>query len=95
MCSGKVLVLFCRTVTEEKNSMETDDQVAMKIAMELGAEFLATIVLIVPIWRIFRRAGFAGLWALLMFIPFVGYLGATLMLALRRWPSTAEVAEAE
>ena len=75
--------------------MESGDQLAMRILVELGTEFLVAIILVVPIWRIFSRAGFSGFWALLMFIPFAGYLMATLMLAFRRWPNSTEVVEVE
>ena len=75
--------------------MESGDQVASRLLVELGTEFLVALILIVPIWRIFSRAGFSGFWSLLMFIPFAGYLIATLMLAFRRWPNSTEVVEVE
>ena len=75
--------------------MESGDQVAARILFELGTEFLVAIILVVPIWRICSRAGFSGFWALLLFIPFAGYLMATLMLAFRRWPNSTQVVEVE
>ena len=75
--------------------MESGDQLAARILVELGTEFLVAIILVVPIWRIFSRAGFSGFWALLLFIPFAGYLMATLMLAFRRWPNSTQVVEVE
>jgi len=55
---------------------ESGDQLATRILVELGTEFLVAIILVVPIWRIFSRAGFSGFWALLVFISFAGYLRA-------------------
>jgi hypothetical protein len=45
------------------------------------------LIMIWPVWRIFRRAGFAPAWALLIFVPALGWLAATAMLALARWPA--------
>ena len=70
--------------------MQENDLVMEKFLVELGTELLVAVVLVVPAWRIFSRAGFSGFWALLMFIPFVGYLLATLMLAFRRWPNSID-----
>lgn len=39
--------------------MEGGDQVATRILVELGAEFLVAIVLMLALWRIFSRAGFS------------------------------------
>jgi hypothetical protein len=45
-------------------------------------------LVIVPLWKIFGRAGFSPAWALLIFVPFLGYITALLLLAFRRWPAT-------
>lgn len=49
--------------------------------------YLSVLVLAWPVARIFRRAGFSPLWALLLGIPFVGYIAAAGVLALKRWPA--------
>jgi hypothetical protein len=57
-------------------------------AQAVGGYFSSVLLLIVPVWRIFRRAGFHPALSLVMFIPGVGILIAALLLAFRRWPST-------
>lgn len=47
----------------------------------------AALILIVPLWRIFSRAGLAAAWSLLIFLPFVGALAVLLVLAFSRWPA--------
>lgn len=39
--------------------MEGGDQVATRILVEFGAEFLVAIVLMLALWPIFSRAGFS------------------------------------
>jgi uncharacterized membrane protein len=45
------------------------------------------VLLIVPAWRIFSRAGLPPALSCLIFIPYVGVFVAGLVLALRRWPN--------
>lgn len=49
---------------------------------------IAMLVSVVPLWKIFGKAGFAPAWALLIFVPFFGAVAILLMLAFRRWPAT-------
>jgi len=49
---------------------------------------VALLVLGVPLWKIFGRAGFAPAWALLIVLPGIGNLAILLLLACRRWPAT-------
>lgn len=56
----------------------------------LGGYFFSALLLIVPMWRIFRRAGFRPALSLLIFIPGVGLAVAALLLAFRRWPAVAQ-----
>jgi hypothetical protein len=49
---------------------------------------LVALLLLVPLWKIFGKAGFAPAWALLIFVPGVGGLAILLLLAFRRWPAT-------
>lgn len=48
-------------------------------------------ILIVPVWKIFGKAGFTPALSLLLFVPYVGIVIAALLLAFRRWPSTQPV----
>lgn len=49
---------------------------------------MTAILLIIPLWRIFARAGLRPALSLLIFIPFAGALICLLILALSRWPAT-------
>ncbi len=57
--------------------------------MMFDAMLIPSLIMIWPVWRIFRRAGFTPAWALLIFVPALGWLAATAMLALASWPATA------
>ncbi len=57
-------------------------------ASMFGVGAIPLLIMIWPIWRIFRRAGLAPAWSLLIFVPALGWLAATAMLALARWPAT-------
>jgi hypothetical protein len=56
----------------------------------LGGYFFLALLLLVPMWRIFRRAGFHPALSLLIFIPAAGVAAAALVLAFRRWPAVAQ-----
>ncbi|MBV7457303.1 hypothetical protein KW843_22675 [Acidovorax sp. sif1233] len=46
-------------------------------------------LLMVPTWRILERAGYSGAWALLMFVPFVGF-ALLWVLAFVKWPNDTQ-----
>ena len=48
---------------------------------------LFALLLIVPTWRIFVRAGFSGALSLLHLVPFVGLLVIMAILAFSDWPA--------
>ena len=48
-------------------------------------EWLLELSVAVPVWKILRRAGFSGWWALVGVIPFANIIGLTVF-ALREWP---------
>ena len=50
---------------------------------------LTLLLLVIPVWRILRRAGMHPAWSLLLVVPYVGFLIVYLMLAFRRWPAAA------
>ena len=54
---------------------------------QLLGYMMAMVLLIVPTWKIFSRAGLAPSLSFLIFVPGVGVLSAGLVLAIRRWPS--------
>ena len=53
--------------------------------------FVFNVLALWPLMRIFRRAGFAPWWALLIFVPVVGYVGVLGLLTLRRWPARKDL----
>jgi hypothetical protein len=48
------------------------------------------VLLLIPAWRIFRRAGFAPATALVVLVPYVGPLIATGILAFAEWPGEGD-----
>lgn len=67
--------------------MGTFSPIHWLIALLMVAPLLA--LLVVPVWRIFQRAGFSGAWALPMLVPMVGFL-ALWVLAFVKWPNDPE-----
>jgi len=58
------------------------------MTMGVAPPLFLALVLIVPAWRVFDRAGLNPLWSLCLFIPVFGPLIVVLMLAFTRWPAT-------
>jgi hypothetical protein len=54
---------------------------------ELGIYVFLVFVLIVPVWRMFRRAGLAPAWSLLMLLPMIGIPIVVWMFAFSKWPA--------
>jgi len=52
------------------------------------AAFLLHALVVIPVWRIFRRAGFSPWWSLTVFIPIFGWLIAVGILAWSDWKPT-------
>ena len=53
----------------------------------LGISFIAGLVMLWPLWRIFVRTGKSPALAFLVFIPILGWLAIYLFLALSKWPA--------
>lgn len=45
-------------------------------------------IMIVPIWRIFKRAGLNPALSLFIFVPLIGWVVVYCLLAFMRWPAT-------
>jgi hypothetical protein len=56
---------------------------------------LVTLLALIPIWRIFRRAGLSSTLSLLTFFPFLGWLAVALILARSEWPALQQAARAK
>ena len=48
---------------------------------------ILSLLLVIPTWRIFVRAGFSGALSLLHFVPVVGLLVVMAILAFSDWPA--------
>ncbi|MBW7852100.1 MAG: hypothetical protein H3C38_16515 [Rhodospirillales bacterium] len=48
--------------------------------------FWVSVLVVIPLWRVFRRAGFNPAWSLIVLIPWVGGPVALAILALAPWP---------
>jgi hypothetical protein len=44
------------------------------------------LILIIPFWQLFSKAGYSGWWSLLMVVPLVNLI-ALYVLAFSKWPS--------
>ena len=55
---------------------------------------ILSLLLVIPTWRIFVRAGFSGALSLLHFVPVVGLLVIMAILAFSDWPA-GEAPEAQ
>ncbi len=45
-----------------------------------------SLLVLIPLWRLFDRAGLSPLWSLLVLIPGIGLLIAPAILAFASWP---------
>ena len=52
-----------------------------------AVHFMLALALIIPTWRICTRAGFAGAWSLLHFVPVIGSFIVMAILAFGDWPN--------
>jgi len=53
----------------------------------LIGHLILSLLLVIPTWRIFVRAGFSGALSLLHFVPVVGVLVIMAILAFSDWPA--------
>lgn len=60
---------------------------------ELLTTLFYGLLIVWPVWRIFLRAGLNPLFALLLFVPFIGWFAVLAILGLSRWPATEGVSE--
>lgn len=59
----------------------------------LWGYYVSVMLVMAPVVRIFMRAGFRPYWALMLLIPWAGYIGCAAVLALFRWPVAASQEE--
>jgi hypothetical protein len=53
----------------------------------IGWIIVASVALLIPLWRIHKRAGLHPALALLVLVPYAGVLISSLVLAISRWPA--------
>ena len=53
--------------------------------MHVIGSFAFAVIVVIPLWRIFERAGLAPALALLVLIPYVGIVLVALILAFSQW----------
>ena len=53
----------------------------------MGRLFALQILAVIPLWRVFARAGLAAPLSLLVLTPGIGWVIVGLILALSRWPA--------
>jgi hypothetical protein len=49
--------------------------------------YISAALMLFPMARVFKRAGFRSYWALLLGIPDAGLIFCMVVLALRKWPA--------
>jgi len=74
------------------------DEDAMALFATLGIAVygfgcIMMVVILVAQWKIVAKTGNHGALSLLMFVPFVGYIGLALWMAFSEWPIESENAE--
>ena len=71
--------------------METEGGAgASMILVQLAPLMVVMLLLVVPFFRILRRAGRSGWWVLLLFIPGFGWLILPWVIAFMRWERPKE-----
>ena len=61
-------------------------EVGLFSGMHAVVALLSVIAVVIPLGRIFSRAGFSWAWSLLCIVPVFGWFAAWLILAKRDWP---------
>lgn len=59
--------------------------------MEFLFALITLILVIVPLWRIFKRAGFNPFLSLLVIIPILGPIIVSCVLSFAEWPASKKV----
>jgi len=56
---------------------------------------IAAILVVIPAWRILRKAGFVPALSLLLIVPLLGGLCVMILLAFAQWPALKRMTHAE
>ena len=64
-----------------------------ELVIELISQIVIVLLLVVPLWKIHAKAGKNPALSLFVFIPYLGLLIVSLVLAFSRWPATESAAE--
>ncbi|VAW82502.1 hypothetical protein MNBD_GAMMA13-214 [hydrothermal vent metagenome] len=61
-----------------------------EMAMEFINAFVLGIILVIPVWVIYKKSGLHPALSLFLFVPIIGLLIVYLILALSEWPNARE-----
>jgi len=64
-----------------------------EIITDLIGQIVIGILLVVPLWKIHGKAGKNPALSLFVFLPYLGLLIVSLVLAFSRWPATETAAD--
>ena len=64
-----------------------------ELITDLIGQFVLGLLLVFPLWRIHDKAGKTPALALFVFLPYLGLLIVSLVLAFSRWPATESVSD--
>ncbi len=60
----------------------------IKLITDIIGQFVLGLVLIFPLWKIYSKAGKSPVLSLFIFLPYLGLLIVSLILAFSHWPAT-------
>lgn len=72
-----------------------DMELQSLMSQPLWGYYVSVMLVMAPVVRIFSRAGFRPYWALMLLIPWAGYIGCAAALALFHWPVRSSEDEGE
>lgn len=72
--------------------MDADASMGLKDSALLPVWLVGLILVIIPVWRILRRAGLQPALSLMLIIPLFGWLVVAVTLAFRDWPALRQAA---
>jgi len=64
-----------------------------ELITELTSQIVLGLLLIFPLWKIHGKAGKNPALSLFVFLPYLGLLIVSLILAFSRWPATESVSD--
>ncbi len=66
-----------------------------ELALGLIYQTIIGAFLLFPLWKIYSKTGKNPVLSLFVFLPYIGFLMVSLILAFSRWPATELVADSD